>query len=90
MKIFSQLVGISLANLNHINTIVSIIADMVWTCLVIFFLGVLYEGLKYYREYLMKSYKVTTYYVSDTPNGIRTNGTTGIPGRENKTDMYAI
>ena len=62
---------------------------MVWTCIAIFFLGVFYEGLKYYREYLMKSWRVTTYYVSDTPNGIRTNGTgmAGIPGRENKADM---
>jgi len=63
--------------------------EMVWTCFVIFLLAVLYEGLKYYREYLMKSWKVTTYYVSDTPNGIRTNGTAiGIPGRENKTEIY--
>ncbi|CAG2119949.1 unnamed protein product, partial [Medioppia subpectinata] len=35
--------------------------DMVWTCALIFLLAVIYEGLKYYREYLLKSWRITTY-----------------------------
>jgi len=63
---------------------------MIWTCFVIFALAVAYEGLKYYREYLLKSWRVTTYYVSDTPNGVRTNGVNNkiIPGAETKAEMY--
>ncbi|XP_054166779.1 high affinity copper uptake protein 1-like [Oppia nitens] len=64
--------------------------DMVWTCIVIFLLGVTYEGLKYYREYLLKAWRVTTYYVSDTPNGVRTNGSPRIsnPREDTKADIY--
>jgi hypothetical protein len=72
--------------------ILSLITEMIWTCIIIFILAVGYEGLKYYREYLLRSWRTTSYNISDAPNGRITkavdNG--GTAGRDPQLDMYAF
>jgi len=72
--------------------VLSLITEMIWTCIIIFILAVSYEGLKYYREYLLRSWRITSYYISDAPNGTRTNAVNngGIAGRDPHLDMYAF
>jgi hypothetical protein len=65
---------------------------MIWTCIIIFILAVSYEGLKYYREYLLRSWRINSYYISDAPDGTRTNAVNngGKADRDPHLDMYAF
>lgn len=60
---------------------------MIWSCIILFILGLGYEALKYYRDYLLNSQQKTSDLLSDSAKDIRNNA--AINSRFSKTGMYA-
>ncbi len=63
--------------------------EMIWTFIVIFILAVSYEGLKYYREYLLRIWRLYYYLISNVPKTISTDDENydGIAAREPVPDI---